>query len=349
MKKIGFCVVGATGYGAGEILRIATAHSQMELVSLVSRSAAGQNISNLHPHLEGFYDGRFEGQIDWQKLNQYSNKVIFLAMPHGESAKTLAKLLEEDSSGETKFIDLSGDLRIKDSKLHTEAYPEVGLYEDIREQAVYGLTEINRKQIAGARIISNPGCYPTASLLASLPLVSSGLVDRLVIDAKSGTSGAGKSPKPVTNHSQRNSSMTAYNVLQHRHEKEISNHLTISTEQDVSTLFVPQLLPVSRGIFLTLYANLADDIPVELLVESYQKFYSGAKFVRARNTGVELSGVVGSNFFDYQVHVRGRDVVVVAAIDNMVKGMAGQAIQNMNLMFDLPEVAGIWTPSIGLV
>lgn len=350
-KQIGVGIIGGSGYGAGELLRLLATHPQTEVVSVVSRSHIGRPISDLHPQLLGFYDLICEEKINFKNLSLYDQKVIFSALPHGVSAKTISALLETDSSDSLRIIDLSGDFRLKNLHDHAIYYPESPACNEIRDQFCYGLPELSplsqttgRKEISKSRLIANPGCYATSCILAVAPLIGKKSAS-VFFDSKSGTSGAGRSLTSTTHHPEMHGNMTAYKALQHRHEPEIQQFIG----QDLPCSFVPHLLPVARGIYTTAHLEFATDVRQEELYALYQEFYKNARFVRLRPTPPRLEDVVTSNFCDISVTSRGRRAVIMTALDNLVKGMAGQALQNMNLMCDLPEETGLLFPAPSLI
>ena len=349
-KKIGVTILGGTGYGAAELLRILAQHPTAEVISVCSTSQGGKKISDTHPQLAGFYEQSFVEKPDFTKLGSFENAVAFCSLPHGTSISAIEALLAE-ANGKLKLrvVDLSGDLRLKNPSLHQEAYPDVPLAEELREKFIYGLAELNREKIRGAQFVSNPGRYATTCALSVLPLMKSENVESCIsFDAKSGSSGAGRSLAETLHHPLRNSSMTAYKVLTHRHEPEILETISGNAKRKPEITFTPQLLPISRGIFVTTHLRLKSEVANDQLLKQYAEFYHGSRFIRISARMPELAYVVGSNFCDISLTARKRDVVVVAALDNLVKGMAGQAIQNMNLMCGLPEETGLLTPGLGL-
>ena len=284
--------------------------------------------------------------------------MLFSALPHGVSGATLDGLWsglrlrqgevqpEELRATHVKAIDLSGDLRLKDAAAHKKAYPGSPWLPERRRQFVYGLPELNRERIQAVSRIANPGCLATAAILAAAPLIDSQFCGPLVIDAKTGLSGAGREPKETTHHPTRHADFRAYKPLAHQHEPEILQALGDPLGQRIELSFVPQSMAVSRGIFATVHATLPEPTDADALLRRYEQFYAGSPFVRLTVGSPSLEDVVGSNFCDIGVAARGRQVVVMSAIDNLVKGMAGTAIQNMNLMCGLSETTGLWTPSL---
>jgi N-acetyl-gamma-glutamyl-phosphate reductase len=272
--------------------------------------------------------------------------VLFSALPHGASGAALEGLLGEPAAARVKAIDLSGDFRLKDLGAHERAYPESAWLPELRRQFVYGLPELNRERIASARCVANPGCLATAAILAAAPLIDARFHGPLAIDAKTGSSGAGRVPTESTHHPTRHADFRAYKPLAHQHEPEILQALGDPAGQRIELSFVPQSMAVSRGIFASVHATLPEPIDAQALLRRYRQFYTTAPFVRLMPGSPALEDVVGSNFCDLGVAARGRQVVALSAIDNLIKGMAGTAIQNMNLMCGLAETTGLWTPSL---
>jgi N-acetyl-gamma-glutamyl-phosphate reductase len=345
-KPIHAAILGASGYGAGELLRLLVHHPSVAVVSVTSRSHAGAPIHVIHPHLRGFYDLTVTDTLDCPRFLDAEHAVLFSALPHGASGATLDALLEELPAAHVKAIDLSGDLRLKDAGAHEKAYPESPWLPERRGQFVYGLPELNRGRIRAAGRIANPGCLATAAILAAAPLIDPQFRGPLVIDAKTGSSGAGRVPKETTHHPTRHADFRAYKPLAHQHEPEILQALGDPLGQRIELSFVPQSMAVSRGIFATAHATLPEPRDANTLARLYEQFYAGSPFVRVTVGSPALEDVVGSNFCDIGLAARGRQVVAMSAIDNLVKGMAGAAIQNMNLMCGLPETTGLWTPSL---
>ncbi len=350
MKKIGVAILGGTGYGARELLRLLSQHPHVEIVEVVSSSAAGKAISDLHPSLLNIYSMNFSSELTIEKFQKYERVFIFTALPHGASIAAISQLLSQELTSKLSIVDLSGDLRIKNAETHARHYPETDLAPELRKEFCYGLTELYRKEVTKARHISNPGCYPTACSLAIAPIVKKLKISGSVIfNAASGTSGAGRQASEATHHPARNANYSAYKVLAHRHEPEIAQALGDTDQTQLSTMFIPHLLPVSRGILATVALTLSSSIAEGELFKLYEDFYKDCPFIRLRKDSPDLAQVVGSNFCDIGIKVRGQQVVAIAAIDNLVKGMAGQAIQNMNLMLGLPETTGLSSAGLGLV
>lgn len=349
MRRFGVAIVGGSGYGAGELIRLLATHPDIEICSVVSRSHIGKPISSVHTHLAGISPLVFEESVNLDALKRYERSAIVLAMPSGLAVPTFAELVGRGIPVETTLLDLSGDLRLRDQSTHERFYPEVPFSGDARAQFVYGLTEIARKNVRGASRITNPGCLATAAILALAPLTESLLEPTVVIDAKTGTSGAGREPQASMHHPSRADDFTAYKALQHRHEPEILQALGEQFSRSHQIMFVPHLIPVSRGIFVTVYGTLREPLSQEVLSTKYAEFYEESPFIRLRTSPPRLVDVVGTNFCDIAIQVRDRQIVVMSAIDNLGKGMASQAIQNLNIRFGLPESAGLLFSSLGPV
>lgn len=339
-------ILGGTGFGAGELLRLLIAHPAAEVVSVVSSSSAGTAISEAHPHLRSFYDTPFDESFSFEKLSGYGSRIIFAALPHGSSSETVAPLYADAVRHGVKIIDLSGDFRLNDSALHEKWYPSSALAPEVRSHFQYGLTELFREKISASHAIANPGCLATASILAVAPLVSAHAPIHIALNLTTGSSGAGREPKATTHHPIRHSNLSAYKPLSHQHMPEIEQALGAIAGRGVTFSFVPHSIPVSRGIFATAYVKLSSPVTEEEIRKLYRGYFEKSPFVRVLASGSpELQNVVGSNFTDICVSASGTEVVVMAALDNLVKGMAGQAIQNMNLMCGFPETTGLWFPA----
>lgn len=341
-------ILGGTGYGGGELLRLLTQHPQVSVTSVTSTSQVGRGIAEVHPHLRGFYDLPMTEAVDFERLLGAERSVVFCALPHGHSGAAADAVLREiDRRGTTTratVIDLSGDLRLRNAALHRQHYPDAPELADRRAMAVYGLPEIQRESIRTARLIANPGCLASAAILALAPLASE-LEGPVAIDAKTGSSGSGRELKTTTHHPTRHADFRAYKPLAHQHEPEILQALGDPSGKRIATSFVAQSMDCARGIYVTAHATLGTDISTADLLERYRRFYASSPFVRMCDEPPTLQDVVGSNFCDIAVACRDRRVVVMAALDNLIKGMAGTAIQNMNLACGLPEETGLWTPS----
>lgn len=342
-ESISCNIVGGTGFGAGELLRLLTEHPKVKINQVISESMTGKFISEAHP--QSNLKIKFTKDLNWKKINAEKNSVIFLALPHGVSVSK-AKEIKENSNA--KVIDLSGDLRIQDQQLHQKFYPETEFAPTLRKEFIYGLTELNTSKIMKARFIANPGCYATAAILGLAPIKNKEFVGSIAIDGKSGTSGGGKALSANFHHPVMNNNVMAYKMLNHRHEAEIALGLH-SPKKLLPLQFVPHLLPISRGMMVSIYAHLKTPITEKQIQKIYQTFYQESEFIRIQNQPVEIRNVVVSNYADIFVTARHNQIAISVVIDNLVKGMAGQAIQNMNLMFGLKSHLGLLQAGLGVV
>ena len=334
-------IIGATGYAGGELARLLLQREDVEILWYGSRSYVGQKYASVYPNL--FQIVEDSCQDDSLKELAERADVVFTATPQG----FCASIIEEEILSKVKVIDLSADFRIKDQAVYEKWYKLEHKSPQFLGEAVYGLPEVNREKIREARLIANPGCFPTCSFLAVYPLVKEGLVDpnTLIIDAKSGTSGAGRGAKMDNLYCEVNESIKAYGVGTHRHTPEIEEQLSYAAGKPVTISFTPHLVPMNRGILVTAYASLNGKVTEEEARAAYEKYYRDEYFVRLLEPGAvpQTRWVEGSNFADvnFKIDPRTGRVVMMGAIDNMVKGAAGQAVQNMNLMFGLPEHTGL--------
>lgn len=338
MLKIG--IYGASGYTGQELLKILIRHTEADVVALTSRKFKGIPISDIYPVFKGLTDKKY---IDASPEDVASLcDVVFLAVPHGEAMEVAPLFLKEGK----KVIDLSADYRLRDVEIYEEWYKKHTSPELI-PGAVYGLPELYRKDITGANLIANPGCYPTGAILGLAPVLKEKCIDisSIIIDSKSGMSGAGRELSIGSLFCEVNEGFKAYKICAHRHIPEIDQELGLLAGTDITVSFVPHLIPANRGILSTIYATLQKDVSVSDLVDFYKKFYKDEIFVRIYDEGTypNISSVRGSNYCDIGLALDGRTgrVVIIAAIDNLIKGAAGQAVQNMNLMCGLPEDMGL--------
>ena len=349
--------MGGTGYGAGELLRLLAEHPYAEVACVTSQSAQAKLVTAKHPHLNGFYANlQFCDKLDLSTLEHFKNKVVFSALPHGTSGAVIKKLYPSLIEQNVKLVDLSGDFRLENIEQSKNYYPEAPLDSKLREQFAYGLPEISidsqtkaRELISSSQFVANPGCLASASILSALPLIELGLGSNIVFDAKTGSSGSGKAPKSSTHHPYRNSNFTAYKPLCHQHEPEIMQALGDSMQQRTSCSFVAHSLPVSRGIYTSTHLELNKKKSQLELQQHFQHYYQSCPFIRVVDNPPSLVNVVGTNYCDIAIFTKGPRVVVFSALDNLVKGMAGQAIQNMNLMFGIDETLGLKKPALGLL
>jgi N-acetyl-gamma-glutamyl-phosphate reductase common form len=348
-KRFGVSILGGSGYGAGELLRLLAQHPEIEPAHVVTRSYVGKPVSSVHTHLESVCRLTFAESLPDTWWQRYEGAAIVCSMPPGKAGPSLSEILATKPPATLKIIDLSGDFRLRSEDSHTRYYPDVAYDAHIRQRCVYGLSELARPSIQQAQIICNPGCLSSASILALAPLRGLAAKGSIIIDAKTGTSGAGREPQESMHHPSRCADFTAYKVLEHRHEPEILQALGSEFSSQNSIMFVPHLIPTSRGIFISAYLSLQDAQTAASLPARYKSFYESSPFIRFRSRPPRLVDVVGTNFCDISVVVRGEQVVVMSALDNLGKGMAGQCIQNLNLMFGLPEELGLMSPALGPV
>ncbi len=331
-------IVGGSGYGGSELLRILLSHPNVDIQAVTANEQAGRQVSEVHLNLRRLTDLKFvEMPTDAEHFDGVD--VVFLALPHGHALQIVPKLPRH-----LKVIDLSGDFRIDDPDIFKQYYA-LDHAGDLQSEFIYGLTESNRKEISGAQFIANPGCFATATSLALEPLVANGLIaGRIVVDAKTGSSGSGIKPAANTHHPQRANSFYAYKPFTHQHLPEIRQHLRAKGAVTDDFVFMTHSLPVSRGIFASCYVETKDAMSEGDLKALFSDHYKDAFFVRMVDGSPDINWVKNSNFCDISVHASGRHVVVFAAIDNLVKGAAGQAVQNMNLMYGLDEKTGLVFP-----
>lgn len=338
-------VIGASGYTGVELLRLLSQHPEAELVSVTSRQYAGQAVGEVFPSLQGSLDLIFE-DVDPPALAGRVD-LVFTAVPHQTAMEMVPSLLKAGC----RVVDLSADFRIRELATYEEWY-QAHTASELLAEAVYGLPELFRSQVPSARLVANPGCYPTSVALALAPLLENQLVDlsSIIVDSKSGTSGAGRAAKVDTLFCEVNEGFKAYSLPRHRHTPEIEQTLGRLAGTDVKISFTPHLLPVSRGILSTCYANLSGQSSLQELYDLYRERYATETFVRLLPKGQlpNISQVNGSNYCDIGLAVDDRTgrVIAVSVIDNLVKGAAGQAIQNMNLMLALPESTGLMLPPV---
>ena len=343
MDKIKVGIVNVTGYAGIELARLLLKHPGVDLVSGTGRSAAGQKLADVFPHLTGVAELTVEselGNVDF----------AFVAMPHRESALEVMKLMERG----IKVVDISADFRLSNPDDYNEWYGFTHPSPELLDKAVYGLPELYRKDIASANLVANPGCYPTSAILAMAPVVKNGIVEEdIIIDSKSGVSGAGRTLALGSHYSEANENTSAYALKGHRHLPEIVQELTYIGGEAVNVTLVPHLVPMTRGILSTCYASLTSeyishDNVQEEITAIYREFYKDEPFVKVVDASPHTKNVWGSNMCHVYpfADVRTGRLIVVSCIDNLVKGAAGQAIQNMNIMSGFAEVSGLEAPPI---
>ena len=339
MIKVG--IIGATGYAGSELVLILLGHKDVEIKWYGSRSYIDKKYASIYQNFFQLVDANC--MYDNMEVLADQVDVIFTATPQG----LCASLVNEEILSKVKIIDLSADFRIKDVKVYEEWYKLEHKSPQFIEEAVYGLCEINREDVKKARLVANPGCYTTCSILTCYPLVKEGIIDpnTIIVDAKSGTSGAGRGAKVDNLFCEVNENMKAYGVATHRHTPEIEEQLGYACGEKITINFTPHLVPMNRGILATAYASLKKDVTYEEVKAIYDKYYADEKFVRVLEKDVcpQTKWVEGSNYVDvnFKIDPRTNRIIMMGAIDNLVKGAAGQAVQNMNLMFGLKESEGL--------
>lgn len=331
-------VAGASGYSGAEVLRLLASRTDVRISHAAARSAAGRKVQELYPELNGRLDLTL-AEPDPARLAEAD--VVFLALPSGEAMNVAPQILERAGH----VIDLSGDFRLPSASLYREFYHRDHAAPSLLGSAVYGLPEVNADAITSARLVANPGCYPTGAILALLPALINGFVSPcgIVIDSLSGTSGAGRSASVEMSFAEVNENVRAYKLTVHQHIPEIESVLGSVSGKDVSVSFVPHLLPITRGIHTTIHANLLGTADPDEILGAYRSYYASAPFVRVRDDIPQIKDVVRTNFCDIGLAIEPRtnQLIVISVIDNLVKGAAGQAVQNMNLMFHLPQRQGL--------
>ncbi|MXP77367.1 N-acetyl-gamma-glutamyl-phosphate reductase [Lachnospiraceae bacterium WCA-9-b2] len=334
-------IIGATGYAGGELVRLLLGHKDAKIIWYGSRSYIDRKYGDVYQNMFQIVDEKCLDD-NMEELAKQAD-VIFTATPQG----FCASMMKEDILAKAKVIDLSADYRIKDVAVYEKWYGIEHKSPQFIEEAVYGLCEVNREDIRKARLVANPGCYTTCSILTAYPLAKEGIIDMgtLIIDAKSGTSGAGRGAKVPNLYCEVNENIKAYGVASHRHTPEIEEQLGYAAREKVALNFTPHLVPMNRGILVTEYASLKKEVTYEDVKAVYDKYYGNERFIRFLDEGVcpETKWVEGSNYVDINVKIDSRTnrIIMMGAIDNLVKGAAGQAVQNMNLMFGLPESEGL--------
>jgi N-acetyl-gamma-glutamyl-phosphate reductase len=341
MQKIRIGVLGASGYTGADLVRLAARHPYIEIAALTASTHAGKAMAEVFPH---FFMLDLPTLIEWEKVDWTQLDAVFCGLPHGTTQEIVAAVLS--ANPKIKVLDMSADFRLRDMRVYAEWYGHEHKAPGLQKEAVYGLTEFYRQEIAKARLVACPGCYPTAALLALVPGVRAGLIEAgdIVIDAKSGVTGAGRSLKQNTLFSEAGEGLSPYSIAKHRHAPEIEQEIAAAAGEAVTVNFTPHLIPMSRGELCTAYVRLkgasADDLRAAL-----SNAYRGEPFVRVAAKGMipQTQNVRGSNYVQIGVfadRIKGR-AIIVSVLDNLVKGSAGQALQNMNLAFGLEETAGL--------
>ncbi|MBR3942354.1 MAG: N-acetyl-gamma-glutamyl-phosphate reductase [Clostridia bacterium] len=337
-------ILGATGYTGEELIRLLSMHPEAEIKMLVSHSTAGTPIDEIYGNFRNVCNLVCE-ELDIDKVAAECD-VAFTALPHGASKEVIPALYKKG----IKVIDLSGDFRYNDVKVYEEWYKDAHCAPELLDVKAYGLCELHREEVKKTQLVGNPGCFTTCSIMGMAPLAAAKVIDTktIIVDAKSGVTGAGRGLGLAYHYSECDNTMMAYKVATHRHTSEIEQELSILAGEDIKLTFTPHLAPFKRGIYSTMYANLNKEISCEEIVEMYREFYKDEYFVRILDAGKipQVKNVAGSNFVEIGITVDKRlnRVIVISTIDNLVKGASGQAIQNMNIMFGLDEKTGLEAP-----
>jgi N-acetyl-gamma-glutamyl-phosphate reductase len=336
MNKIG--IIGATGYTGSELVRLLYSHPDVEIEVITSDTFAGQKFSDIHPQFRGIIDFELQSaeEVSFDNLD-----LVFLALPHGVAMEYVKKLMDTD----VKIVDLSGDFRLSSREVYEKWYNKEHIFEEGFEKAIFGIPELFESEIKNAKLIANPGCFPTGAILALAPLVKNKLIkpEHIIIDSKTGVTGAGVKPKVVTHFPNVNDNFKPYGVKNHRHTIEIQEQLGRLFKNELTVQFTPHLLPVDRGILTSAYATPASTVTEENIKDMFYEFYKNDKFIRVIDNVPELKNVRATNYVDiYPVYdERTNNIMVFSAMDNLVKGAAGQAIQNMNLMLRMEQSKGL--------
>ncbi|MBI5215595.1 MAG: N-acetyl-gamma-glutamyl-phosphate reductase [Ignavibacteriae bacterium] len=340
--QINVSIIGASGYSGGELLRLLSSRNDICINHVTAHTSIGKQVEDVFPQLAGRVELEFES---FEAGRNGDSDVVFIALPSGE-AMNIVPLLK---SGE-RIIDLGGDFRLSSAEVYEQFYRHHHTSSHLLTQAVYGLPELNKELIAQARLVANPGCYPTSAILALLPALRSNLVAStgIVINSLSGTSGAGKSASLEMSFSEINENIRAYKIGTHQHIPEIEQALSQASGKTVSVSFVPHLVPMTRGIYTTIHADLQQSIDEQDLFALYKEYYARAPFVRIKQHIPQIKDVAYTNFCDigFVIEKRTKKLIIISVLDNLLKGAAGQAMQNMNIMFGLPETEGFFPSSI---
>jgi N-acetyl-gamma-glutamyl-phosphate reductase len=341
-------VIGATGYVGIEIVRLLQDHPHINITSLVSQSFVGKKISDVYPNLRNIFDMECEG-LDIDKISS-SADIFITALPHGISKEVIPKLIEKGK----RVIDHSGDFRYKSVEVYEKWYGIKHEMPHLLKEATYGLPELYRNKIKDAKIVSNPGCYPTCSILGIAPLLAHKYIEtkNIIIDAASGVTGAGRNTELPYQFCEETENFKAYKVSTHRHTSEIEQEISLIADEDIVISFTPHLVPMKRGMLCTVYANLINEKSCNELIELYRDYYRNECFVRVLDEGKlpETKFVSGSNFIDISLVVDKRlnRVVILSCLDNLGKGSASQAVQDLNIMCGFPEKTGLTRPGLYL-
>lgn len=330
-------IIGSTGYTGSELVRILKNHPEAEIAVITSESHAGERFSDIHSHFQGIED---QVLVRAEDINPDALDVVFFALPHGVSMSYARQFRDADF----KIVDLSGDFRLASPEVYEAWYNKSHVFPEGFERAAYGLPELFREDIRKADLVANPGCYPTSAILGVAPLLAAGLIDpeNIIVDSKSGITGAGVKAKPTTHYSNVSDNFKAYGLKTHRHTIEIQEKLAALGNNGTTVQFTPHLLPVDRGILSTIYTKPTESVTEEKVKSVYEEYYAGEPFIRLRKVPPSIKEVRGSNYCDLFVTYdeRTNRIITLSVIDNLVKGAAGQAVHNMNLMLGLEEKTG---------
>lgn len=332
---------GTTGYAGLELVRLLVNHPEVKVTRLFSHTYSGEKFSVIYPHIERFAPINLTSEEEFERVKEEEFDLAFLALPSGLSAQKAALLVNAGK----RVVDLSSDFRLKDLKDYETWYKFTHPYPELVKDAVYGLSELNREKIRDAMLIANPGCYPTSFLLGVTPILKDSLLSGrwIYVDSKSGTSGAGRNASMDLSFSEMEGSLKPYNVGRHRHIPEMEQEASLLAGDSIKVAFTPSLAPISRGILTTIYVPMKEKINTESLHKKYRDFYREDYFIRILPVGMfpSTKSVRGSNFCDIGIGIQEDVAIITVAIDNLVKGASGQAIQNMNIMYNLPENLGL--------
>lgn len=344
MNKVAIC--GGSGYTGSELIRILSLHHGVQITAVTSEKSAGKRVANLFPHLHKYGHLLFE-PLDKNKLLEKAD-IFFMALPHGASQEAVSFFFKNEKI----VIDLSADYRLADPLIYEEWYKTKHAYADILKNAVYGLPELHREEIRKAKLVANPGCYPTSAILGLYPAIKEGLIqtDDIIIDSKSGTSGAGRKAETAFSYCEVNEGFKAYGIAVHRHTPEIEQEISCLAGKKLTINFTPHLVPMDRGIISTIYAKMDKNITTPDVLETYKRYYADEPFVNVLEEGdfPNAKNVRGSNYCDIGLKINSRTntLIVVAAIDNLVKGASGQAVQNMNIITGYKETTALEASAI---
>ena len=330
-------ILGATGYTALELIKILLRHPEVEITTLTSRSEGNPRVASIHPQLSSRINLAMEDLGAVAVANRAD--CVFCCLPHGAAATVIPQLL----AAGTRVVDFSADYRLQSSQVYEQWYGEKHADPERLGKVVYGLPELFREQIRPAKLVANPGCYPTSAILALAPFLSRNLVDpqTIIVDSKSGVSGAGRTPKLTTHYPECNESISAYNVGRHRHTPEIEEVLSIATKRDVRVIFTPHLVPMDRGILSTIYSQPVGELAEEQALDTLREFYAAEPFVRVVDHLPGSKDTSDTNFCDITARVVRGKLITISCLDNLIKGASGAAVQNFNLMYGFPETTAL--------